>query len=499
MNILGCLDVPTAGRYLLDGVDVATLDERRAGRRAQPQDRLRLPELQPRPAHDGAGQRRAAAGLRRASKRASAARARSAALERGRARRPRRSTCPSELSGGQQQRVAIARALVTDPALILADEPTGNLDSALDRRGPRIFDRLNAEGRTVVMITHEDEVAAHAGGSIRLRDGAIVDDAASADGADSRATAGGARMTPRALRIALRGIGANKLRSALTMLGILIGVAVGDRPGRGRQRLRRRPSQTIETLGTEHPHRHRAAASASARRRRRRSTPAAAPITDADVDGARRTTTRRPTSRRVVARSSTLSATATYNGASTRRATFVGTTPIVRRGARTTTSRRARSSPTTDVDDHAARRRARPRPSPTNLFGGRGPGRPDGQGQRRPFTVVGVLAPRAPTAPGPRRHRHRAAHDGRRTRSPAPAALSQIVVQATLERHVDAGAEPRSRPSSTRATRASTTRDLPRPQPGLAARRRRRDATDVHRAARPRSPRSRCSSAASAS
>jgi putative ABC transport system ATP-binding protein len=83
---------------------------------------------------------------------------------------------PSEMSGGQQQRVAVARAIVTNPSMILADEPTGNLDTAAAEDVMAIFNRLNAEGRTVVLITHEADIAQFAKRVIRLRDGEIVED-----------------------------------------------------------------------------------------------------------------------------------------------------------------------------------------------------------------------------------------------------------------------------------------------------------------------------------
>jgi putative ABC transport system ATP-binding protein len=83
---------------------------------------------------------------------------------------------PNELSGGQQQRVALARAIVTNPALVLADEPTGNLDTATSREVMLMFSDLNASGRTVILITHEDDIAAYAKRVVRLRDGLIIDD-----------------------------------------------------------------------------------------------------------------------------------------------------------------------------------------------------------------------------------------------------------------------------------------------------------------------------------
>ena len=127
---------------------------------------------------------------------------------------------PNELSGGQQQRVAIARATVTNPSVLLADEPTGALDSRSSADVMAIFDELNAEGRTVVLITHEEEVAAHAKRRIRLRDGKVVEDVRAAPCRE-----GGRVISLESVRIAIQGILANRLRSLLTMLGVMIGVA----------------------------------------------------------------------------------------------------------------------------------------------------------------------------------------------------------------------------------------------------------------------------------
>jgi putative ABC transport system ATP-binding protein len=174
MNIIGCLDVPTRGRFSLDGVDVRTLDEA-----ALAQIRLRKIgfvfqsfNLIPRTsAVSNVELPLTYAGVKPKERRERAM----AALEAvGLADRADHG--PSELSGGQQQRAAVARALVSDPALLLADEPTGNLDSASTAEVMALFARLNAEGRTVVIITHEDEVASYARRVVRLRDGSIQTD-----------------------------------------------------------------------------------------------------------------------------------------------------------------------------------------------------------------------------------------------------------------------------------------------------------------------------------
>jgi putative ABC transport system ATP-binding protein len=174
MHILGCLDAPTAGRYLLDGVDVrdipeddlADLRNRKIGfvfqsfnlvPRTSAVANVELPL--------------AYAGLGRRERRARATAALAAV-----GMKDRLHHLPSELSGGQQQRAAVARAIVTDPAIVLADEPTGNLDSRSTAEILKIFQRLNAGARTVVLITHESDVAATAQRVIRLGDGRVLSD-----------------------------------------------------------------------------------------------------------------------------------------------------------------------------------------------------------------------------------------------------------------------------------------------------------------------------------
>jgi putative ABC transport system ATP-binding protein len=178
MNIIGCLDAPTRGRYLLDGVDTRRLDERRQAtiRNRKIGFIFQSFNLIPRTtATSNVELPMAYAGVRPAERRRRAL----AALDQvGLAARANHG--PSQLSGGQQQRVAIARAIATDPVLLLADEPTGALDSRSTAEVLDLFDDLNTAGRTLVVITHEEEVAAHAKRVLRMRDGKVRSDERSA-------------------------------------------------------------------------------------------------------------------------------------------------------------------------------------------------------------------------------------------------------------------------------------------------------------------------------
>lgn len=174
MNILGCLDVPTSGRYRLDGVAVDGLseDELAAVRNRKIGFVFQSFNLLPRyDALENVALPLRYAGVGRADRRIRA----QAALEQV-GLGERMNHRPGELSGGQRQRVAVARALVTHPSLILADEPTGNLDTATSVEIMRLFGAVHAQGNTVVLVTHEDDIARHAHRIIRLRDGRIESD-----------------------------------------------------------------------------------------------------------------------------------------------------------------------------------------------------------------------------------------------------------------------------------------------------------------------------------
>ena len=174
MHILGCLDVPTAGEYCLEGRSVAGLGEDAL---AEVRNRkigfvFQSFNLLPRyDALENVALPLVYAGVGKAERRERALHAleRVGLLERASHR-------PGELSGGQRQRVAVARALVTRPSLILADEPTGNLDTATSDEVMRLFGAVHAEGNTIVLVTHEDDIARHAHRIIRLRDGHIESD-----------------------------------------------------------------------------------------------------------------------------------------------------------------------------------------------------------------------------------------------------------------------------------------------------------------------------------
>ncbi|HEU4335082.1 MAG TPA: ABC transporter ATP-binding protein [Candidatus Eisenbacteria bacterium] len=210
MNVIGCLDTPTTGSYFLEGQSVGEMSEtslaevrnRRIGfvfqtfnllPRADILQNVELPMIY--------------AGVARSERRRRAERA----LETvGLADRMKHR--PNELSGGQRQRVAIARALVLNPSIILADEPTGNLDTKTGDGIMAMFDELHAAGQTIILVTHEEYIAAHARRTVRLRDGLIESDTWNAHGAppaDARhgrfappPAAAAHHVTPRAVPVA---------------------------------------------------------------------------------------------------------------------------------------------------------------------------------------------------------------------------------------------------------------------------------------------------------
>jgi macrolide transport system ATP-binding/permease protein len=260
MNLIGCLDRPSGGRYRFAAQDVAGLDRDELSllRRdafgfvfqqynllasASAEENVEVPAIY--------------AGLRKADR---IARARDILARLGLGERFDHR--PSQLSGGEQQRVSVARALMNGGAVILADEPTGALDSASGREVLAILRRLHAEGHTVVLITHDSKVATEAGRIVTLADGRVVSDtgggreiaaplspAGPSEGVPERVT-GALADVAEAVKMALRSLRANLFRSLLTLLGIVIGVgsvvamlAIGD--GAKREVLTR-----IQALGT---------------------------------------------------------------------------------------------------------------------------------------------------------------------------------------------------------------------------------------------------------
>jgi macrolide transport system ATP-binding/permease protein len=265
MNLLGCFDRPTSGRYLLEGIDVAQLDEQQLARirsrrigfvfqsfnllsRTTTLENIELPLFYSGWPSDGK------------------ARAQTLVDTMGLTGRERNH--PSQLSGGQQQRAAIARALINEPSNLLADEPTGNLDSRNSAEILEIIKRLNRERRlTVIVVTHDADVAAYADRTITFRDGIIVSDRRTDDikltlgSGEFLAQAPSNALTPArtedvwmfaamALSAAARSLQRNKLRAALTMLGIFIGVAAVIAMVAVGNGARYSVQQQIQSLGT---------------------------------------------------------------------------------------------------------------------------------------------------------------------------------------------------------------------------------------------------------
>ncbi|MDQ1493891.1 MAG: putative transport system ATP-binding protein [Actinomycetota bacterium] len=174
MSIIGCLDVQTSGRYLLDGVDVELLNENELAEIRNRKIGFVFQSFNLLPgssAIQNVELPMTYAGMRSGERRRRAMAALDAVgLSRRYGHRP------AMMSGGERQRVAVARAIAVNPSLILADEPTGNLDSVSTDDVLGIFSRLNTEGRTIVLITHENEVAQHAKRVVRVKDGLVVDD-----------------------------------------------------------------------------------------------------------------------------------------------------------------------------------------------------------------------------------------------------------------------------------------------------------------------------------
>jgi putative ABC transport system ATP-binding protein len=174
MNLLGCLDTPTSGRYLLNGHDVASLDDDALALIRNKEIGFIFQTFQLLPRETALANVELPLVYRGMRSRERRDRARQALDKVGLSNRVHHK--PNELSGGQRQRVAIARALVTEPSLLLADEPTGNLDSATGEEIIKLFEQLHQAGHTLCLVTHEPKLAARCPRAIRLSDGLVVAD-----------------------------------------------------------------------------------------------------------------------------------------------------------------------------------------------------------------------------------------------------------------------------------------------------------------------------------
>ncbi|HEY0246181.1 MAG TPA: ABC transporter ATP-binding protein [Mucilaginibacter sp.] len=179
MNILGCLDTPTKGEYILNGINVSHMTDNELAevRNSEIGFVFQTFNLLPRnTALDNVGLPLVYAGI---SKEKRQERAKAALENVGLGNRIDHK--PNELSGGQRQRVAVARALITDPSIILADEPTGNLDTKTSIEIMGLIENIHAKGNTIILVTHEEDIALHAHRIVRMRDGLIENDYANTD------------------------------------------------------------------------------------------------------------------------------------------------------------------------------------------------------------------------------------------------------------------------------------------------------------------------------
>jgi putative ABC transport system ATP-binding protein len=172
MNVLGCLDTPTSGKYLLDGKDVASLTDNELSRIRNEHIGFIFQTFHLLPKLDVIENVKLP--LRYSSINAEEANSRALDLIERVGLSHRKNHKPYEMSGGQRQRVAIARALINKPSVILADEPTGNLDSQTSKEIMHLLTELHEGGQTIVMVTHENDIAAYAQRTIRMKDGKII-------------------------------------------------------------------------------------------------------------------------------------------------------------------------------------------------------------------------------------------------------------------------------------------------------------------------------------